>query len=254
MRIKNKIAIVTGGSSGIGKAICELFTEEGAKVVIADIDVEGGQKVSNNINNLGGESAFIKTDVSVESEVSNTVQETVQLFGDVNILVNNAAAFVFGRVEEVTASDWQKVMGVNVIGPSLMAKHVLPVMTDSGGGSIVNIASVSSFIAQPRFVPYNSSKGALLQLTRCMALDMAPHNIRVNCICPGYVRTEGAQRHMELNNMTEEEFNREGSASNFQNRVAKPREIAYGALFLASSEASFVTGAPLMMDGGWTAA
>ena len=140
-----------------------------------------------------------------------------------------------------------------MIGPSLMAKHVLPVMSDSGGGSIVNIASVSSFIAQPRFVPYNSSKGAVLQLTRCMALDMAPHNIRVNCICPGYVRTEGAVKHMELNNMSEEEYNREGSATNFQNRVAKPREIAYGALFLASSESSFVTGAPLMMDGGWTA-
>jgi len=253
MRLKNKVAIVTGGASGIGKAICELFAEEGAKVVIADINVNGGQKVSDNINNSGGKSAFIKTDVSVESEVSNIVQETVQLFGDVNILVNDAAAFVFGRVEEVTASDWQKVMGVNVIGPSLMAKHVLPVMSDSGGGSIVNIASVSSFIAQPRFVPYNSSKGALLQLTRCMALDMAPHNIRVNCICPGYVRTEGTVKHMELNNMSEEEYNREGSATNFQNRVAKPREIAYGALFLASSESSFVTGAPLMMDGGWTA-
>jgi NAD(P)-dependent dehydrogenase (short-subunit alcohol dehydrogenase family) len=253
MRLKDKTAIVTGGGSGIGQAICELFAEEGANVSIADIDVEGGQDTLQRIKKAGGEATFLKTDVSVESEVEGLVQATARAFGAVNILVNNAAAFVFGRVEEVTAADWEKVMGVNVIGPSLGAKHVLPIMRDAGGGSIVNIASVSAFIAQPAFVPYNTSKGALLQLTRCMALDMAPHNIRVNCVCPGYVRTGGAVRHMEFMKIDEDEYNKEGAATNFMNRVAKPREIAYGVLFLASDEASFVTGTPLMMDGGWTA-
>ncbi len=254
MRLKDKTAIVTGGASGIGKAICELFAEEGANVAIGDIDVEGGQDTLRRIKDAGGEATFLKTDVSVESEVEGLVQATARAFGAVNILVNDAAAFVFGRIEEVTAADWERVMGVNVIGPGLGAKHVLPIMRDAGGGAIVNIASVSSFIAQPAFVPYNTSKGALLQLTRCMALDMAPHHIRVNCICPGYVRTEGAIKHMETFNIDPAEFERDGAALSFQNRIAMPREIAYGALFLASHEASFVTGTSLVMDGGWTAA
>ena len=253
MRLKDKTAIVTGGASGIGKAICELFAEEGARVAIADIDVEGGQDTLRRIQDTGGEATFLKTDVSQEAEIEALVLATTRAFGTVNILVNDAAAFVFGRVEEVTHADWERVMGVNVIGPSLAAKHVLPVMRDGGGGSIVNIASVSAFIAQPAFVPYNTSKGALLQLTRCMALDMATHNIRVNCVCPGYVRTEAAERHMRFTKKSEDDYNKEGAATNFQNRVARPREIAYGVLFLASDEASFVTGTPLMMDGGWTA-
>jgi NAD(P)-dependent dehydrogenase (short-subunit alcohol dehydrogenase family) len=254
MRLKDKVAIVTGGASGIGRAICELFAEEGASVAIADIDVEGGQETMRRIQAAGGEATFLKTDVSVEADVEGMVRATVRAFGTVSVLVNDAAAFVFGQVEEVTAADWEKVMGVNVFGAGYGAKHVLPVMKDSGGGSIVNIASVSSFIAQPAFVPYNTSKGALLQLTRCMALDMAPHKVRVNCVCPGYVRTEGAQKHMDAFGIDPAEFERDGAAVSFQKRIAMPREIAYGALFLASDEASFVTGTSLVMDGGWSAA
>ena len=250
MRLEGKVAIVTGGASGIGRAICELFAEEGANVAIADIDVNGGQETLRRIKDAGGEATFLKTDVSVESEFEELVQATVRAFGTVDILVNDAAAFVFGRVEEVTDDDWARVMGVNVIGASYGVKHVLPVMKKAGGGSIVNVASVSAFIAQPAFVPYNASKGALLQLTRCLALDLAPHNIRVNCVCPGAVQTQASEQHRQFLKSDPEEFRQEAAGASFQKRVGKPKEIAYGVLFLASDEASFVTGTPLIMDGG----
>ena len=174
MRLRDKTAIVTGGAAGIGRAICELFAAEGARVAIADIDAAGGEETLARIR-------------------------------------------------------------------------------AAGGGAIVNIASVSGFIAQPAFIPYNASKGAVMQLTRCLAMDLAPHNIRVNCVCPGSVLTAATERHRRFVGADREEFLAEAGASNFMKRVADPREIAYGALFLASDEASFVTGTPLIMDGGLTA-
>lgn len=253
MRLENKVALVTGGAAGIGRAICELFAEEGARVAIADIDEEGGHETSRRIVSNGGEAIFVKTDVSVESEIEEAVKATLGAFGAVNVLVNDAAVFVFGRVEDVTAEDWARVLGVNVIGAANCVKHVLPAMQAAGGGAIVNIASVSSFVAQPAFVPYSASKGALMQLTRSLAFDLAEHNIRVNCVCPGSVLTAATERHMRFVNTPREEFLAEAAASSFLKRNADPREIAYGALFLASDEASFVTGAPLVMDGGATA-
>ncbi len=253
MRLQDKAAIVTGGASGIGRAICELFAQEGAKVVVADIDVEGGQETVRLIDSSGGEAVFVKTDVSREGDVEAMVQAAVEAYGTVNVLVNDAAAFVFGQVQDVTDTDWQRVMGVNVIGASYCVKHVQPLMKAAGGGTIVNIASISSFIAQPAFVPYNASKGALLQLTRCLAMDLAPHKIRVNCVCPGSVLTPATERHRQFVKADRDEFLAEAAGSNFLKRNADPREIAFGALFLASDESSFVTGTPLVMDGGETA-
>ena len=253
MRLKDKVAIVTGGASGIGRAICELFAEEGARVAVADIDAEGGEETVRRIESAGGESVFMKTDVSEEADVKRTVKATMESYGPVNVLVNNAAAFVFGKIEDITDADWQRVLGVNLIGPSYCVKHVVPLMKAAGAGSIVNIASISSVVAQPAYIPYNASKGALLQLTRCLALDLGPFNIRVNCICPGYVLTEGMERHLSLEDVDREQFLNEAADAGFLNRIAGPREIAHGALFLASDESSFVTGAPLMMDGGYTA-
>lgn len=253
MRLEGKVAIVTGGASGIGRAICELFVEEGARVVVADIDSEGGVQTVQSIKQAGRDAAFVQTDVSIEADVEKLVQEAVSAYGTVDILVNDAAVFVFGAIEDITDADWQRVMGVNVIGSAYCVKHVLPVMKAAGGGAIVNIASVSGFIAQPAFIPYNASKGALIQLTRCLALDLAPHNIRVNCVCPGSVLTPATERHRQFVNADREEFLAEAGSSNFMKRIADPREIAYGALFLASDESSFVTGTPLVMDGGATA-
>lgn len=250
MRLKDKVAIVTGGAAGIGRAICQLFAEEGARVLAADVDDAGGQETVRLIREASGEATFVHANVSVESEVERMVKAAVSAYGTVNVLVNNAAAFVFGLVENVTDSQWQQVLGVNVLGPAYCVKHVLPVMKAAGGGAIVNIASISSFIAQPAFVPYNTSKGALLQLTRCLALDLAPYNIRVNAVCPGAVLTQATERHRRFVGADREEFLKQAASSNFLKRFASPREIAYGVLFLASDESSFVTGAPLIMDGG----
>lgn len=250
MRLQDKVAIVTGGAAGIGRAICELFAQEGARVLVADIDDAGGQETVRLIKAAGGEASYVHTNVSVEGEVERMVKAAVSAYGTVNVLVNNAAAFVFGQVENVTDSQWQQVLGVNVLGPAYCVKHVLPVMRAAGGGAIVNIASISSFIAQPAFVPYNTSKGALLQLTRCLAMDLAPYNIRVNAVCPGAVLTQATERHRQFVGADREEFLKQAASSNFLKRFASPREIAYGVLFLASDESSFVTGAPLIMDGG----
>ena len=253
MRLEGKVAIVTGGASGIGRAICEVFAEEGARLTIADIDVEGGEQTLASVRAAGGKAQFVATDVSKEADVEAMVQAAVDAHGGVDILVNDAAAFVFGEVQDVSDADWARVFGVNVIGQAYCVKHVMPHMQSAGGGAIVNLASVSSFIAQPGFIPYNASKGAVVQLTRCLAMDLAPYNIRVNCVCPGSVLTPATERHRQFVGADREEFLAEAGASNFMKRVADPREIAYGALFLASDEASFVTGTPLMMDGGQTA-
>ncbi len=253
MRLQDKNAIITGGASGIGRAICELFAEEGARLTIADIDAAGGERTLASVRAAGGEAQFVATDVSKEADVAAMAQAAVDAYGSVNILVNDAAAFVFGEIEDITDADWQRVFGVNVIGQAYCVKHALPHMKAAGGGSIVNLASVSGFIAQPAFIPYNASKGAVMQLTRCLALDLAPYNIRVNCVCPGSVLTPATERHRRFMGADRDEFLAEAGASNFMKRVADPREIAYGALFLASDEASFVTGTPLVMDGGLTA-
>ena len=253
MRLENNVAVVTGGAAGIGRAICELFAEEGAKVVIGDIDAEGGRETVRLIEAAGGSAVFVPTDVSQEAQAQNLVERAVSEYGAVNALVNDAAAFVFGQVQDVTDADWQRVLSVNVLGPSYMVKHVLEPMRAAGGGSIVNVASVSSFTAQPAFVPYNTSKGALLQLTRCLAMDLAPDNIRVNCVCPGAILTQATELHRQFTGEDREKFLSDAADSNFMKRFGQPKEIAYGALFLASDESSFMTGQPLIIDGGATA-
>ena len=253
MRLQNKVAIVTGGAAGIGRAICELFSEEGAQVVIADIDSDGGHETARLISDAGRDAFFVETDVSNEDQVSNLVESTVEKYGKINVLVNDAAAFIFGRVEDVTPEEWERVIGVNVLGPAYTVKHSLPHFRTAGGGSIVNIASVSSFVAQTAFVPYNTSKGALMQMTRCLALDLAPDNIRVNCVCPGAILTQATERHRQFTGEEREQFLADAASSNFLKRHGQPREIAYGALFLASDESSFMTGQPLIIDGGATA-
>ncbi|MDP6300044.1 MAG: glucose 1-dehydrogenase [SAR202 cluster bacterium] len=253
MRLNDKSAIVTGGAAGIGRAICQLFAEEGASVTVADIDEVGGRETVRLIADAGGEAGFVRTDVSDETQVKAMVDQAASSMGKIDVLVNDAAAFVFGLVEDVTDDDWQRVFGVNVIGASYCVRNVMPHMKALGGGSIVNIASVSAMVAQAAFVPYNASKGALLQLTRCLALDLAPNGIRVNCVCPGSVLTQATEAHRKFTGTDRDDFLREAGSSNFLKRIADPREIAYGALFLASDESSFMTGSPLIMDGGATA-
>ena len=252
MRLQDKVAIVTGGGAGIGQAIAQLFASEGAKVLVAEINEDSGRKTVEDIQQNGGEALFYQADVSVEQDVHNMAEVAVNVFGTIDILVNNAAAFVFGKVEEVTASDWARVLNTNVIGYANCVREVLPAMKQAGKGSIVNIASVSSFIAQPEFIPYNTSKGAVLQLTRCLAMDLAPHNIRVNSVCPGEIKTEATKKHIDFLGLDPEQAYIDFGKGALMKRIGQPIEVAYGVLFLASDEASFITGTHLVIDGGAT--
>ena len=243
---------ITGGASGIGRAICTLFAQESAQIFVADIDIDGGLETTRLVTNQGGSANFHQTDVSDSQSVLESIQAATDTMGGIDILVNDAAAFVFGTVEQASAKDWERVLGVNVLGTVHTVKEALPFLRNSTSPSIVNIASVSSFIAQPAFVPYNTSKGALLQLTRCLAMDLAEDGIRVNCVCPGSIYTPATERHIAFEKANKEEFLKEAGEGSFLKRVGTPEEVAYAALFLASDEASFITGTQLVVDGGAT--
>ena len=249
MRLKGKRAIVTGGGSGIGNAICNRFLKEGANVLVADISQQ------SNDSYLG--EYFYKTDVSDEANVEAMAHYAIELMGGVDIVVNNAASFTFGGVEDLEESEWMKAISVNVIGPANVCRATFDYLKDSETPSVINIASISSFIAQPNSLPYNSSKGALAQLTRCLAMDFGEYGIRVNCVCPGDINTNnwyqrGTERQKKIDPFDKEGFIRDASANSLLNRVGKPEEVANVALFLASDEASFITGASIVIDGGAT--
>lgn len=251
-RLKENVAIVTGGGSGIGRATCELFAEEGARVVVADVDRTEGEAVAAHINKSGGQAHFVLTDISREEDAARLAAETMSRFGGVDLLVNNAAVFVLKGIE-ATVEDWRRSLEVNLVGTSLVSKYAVEEMKKRGGGSIVNLGSMSSFIAQPHFVTYSATKAALVQMTRNMAMDLAPFNIRVNCVCPGTVITRATERHRAQVGISLEQFMAEEGAKHILKRVGQPREVAYAILFLASDEASFITGTHLMVDGGYTA-
>lgn len=245
MRLSGKTTLVTGGASGIGAAIVERFVAEGADVTLVDVDEENGRHVSDRCG-----CRFLVCDVSNERAVQSLLEDH---FDRLDVLVNNAAAFVFGRIEDVTEENWDRVLGINVKGYAWMVKHALPLLRKSTSGpNIVNLGSVSSFIGQPAFVPYNTSKGAILQLTRCLAMDLAPDGIRVNAVCPGGIDTPATTRHAQSENKTKEQVVQDLSQLHLLPRMGRPEEVANAVLFLASDEASFITGHPLMVDGGWS--
>ncbi len=251
-RLKDKVAIVTGGSAGIGQATAILFAEEGARVVVADRDAAAGEDTVTQIRTKGGHAIFVETDISNEDHCSRVCDEAVKAFGQINVLVNNAASFILKGLE-ASLADWVRILSVNVVGTASMSRFASEQMKRAGGGSIVNLGSISSFVAQPSFVTYSATKAALVQMTRNMAMDLAPFNIRVNCVCPGTILTRASQDHMERVGQTLDEFIAEQGPKHLLNRVGDPREVAYPILFLASDEASFITGTHLMVDGGYTA-
>jgi NAD(P)-dependent dehydrogenase (short-subunit alcohol dehydrogenase family) len=253
-RLRDKVAVVTGGGAGIGRATCELFAEEGAAVVLAERDETAGRDAAAQIVQHGGRALFVRTDVADEGSIRDMVAEAVGAFGKINVLVNNAAVFVLAGIE-ATPEQWREILDVNVMGVALVTKHVVPEMRRVGGGAIVNLSSISSFIAQPKFWTYNTSKAAVANLTRCMALDLAADNIRVNAVAPGVVWTRIVEKVTREAGMDRAAAERDPSwgGAHMLKRMAEPREIAHAILFLASDEASFITAENLMVDGGYTA-
>ena len=253
-RFDGKVAIVTGGGAGIGKATCLRFAEEGASVVVAEIDENSGTEVSQSIVNSGGNACSFVTDISDEESVKQMVTGTLDRYGRIGILVNNAAIFVLKGID-ASVEEWRQILDVNVVGTALVSKHVVPEIRKTGGGAIVNLGSISSFIAQPEFVTYNATKAAIASMTRCMALDLADDNIRVNAVCPGNVWTQIVERLAKeegLDRAAADAHPNWGGAHMIK-RIADPREIANAILFLAGDEASFITAECLMVDGGYTA-
>jgi dihydroanticapsin dehydrogenase len=253
-RLAGKVAVITGAGAGIGRATAELFAEEGAAVVIAERDEATGRDAAEAIEMAGGRALFVRTDVSDEASVERMAAQAVATFGTVHILVNNAAVFVLRGID-ASVEEWRQTLDVNVMGPSLVAKHVVPAIRKAGGGAIVNLGSISSFIAQPNFVTYNTTKAAIIGMTRCMAMDLAPDNIRVNAVCPGVVWTQIVEKQAIAMGLDRAgaDVHPQWAGAQLIHRCADPREIAYAILFLASDEASFITGTPLMVDAGYTA-
>lgn len=245
MRLANKVAIITGGGSGIGRGIAVAFAREGAKIVIAGRE---RKKLDSTAKEIGPACLPHRADVSNSDDVNNLVAETVQKFGAIHILVNNAALLLPGTAESLTEEDWDQTFGVNVRGLWMLSRAVLPHMRAADGGSIVNIGSVLSLVAAKNRVAYSASKGAVLAMTRAMALDHAAEKIRVNCICPGIVDTEMVARFS-----LDENARRQRIAMHPIGRFGLPEDIAQAAVFLAGDESSWITGAAFPIDGGYTA-
>ncbi|MCH7905980.1 MAG: glucose 1-dehydrogenase [Chloroflexi bacterium] len=250
MRLEGKVAIVSGGASGIGEATSRLFAAEGASVVIADINDELGAALESDIRDGGGEAAYLKLDVTDEEQWRAVVAETVTRFGKLDIVVNNAGISAPGRppTEEQTVEGWDAVMAVNAKGVFLGTKHAIPEMRKAGGGSIVNISSVYGNVGSKGGTAYHASKGACRTFSKAAAIQYAGEQIRVNSVHPGFVDTPMTAELHSLPSVHEERV-----AKTPLGRMGLPEDIAYGILYLASDESRFVTGSELVIDGGMTA-
>jgi NAD(P)-dependent dehydrogenase (short-subunit alcohol dehydrogenase family) len=252
-RLSGKVAAISGGASGIGEATARRFAEEGARLTIADLDAERGRMVADEIKAAGNEVIFVEAHMERDAEAVSFIRRTVEHFGRLDILVNNAGMRLYQTVVEASEESWDAILGVNLKGYAFCAKAAIPEMRKSGRGSIINVASVRSIIAGGNMVQYDSTKAAVAGLTRGMACDHATEGIRVNAVCPGPIFTRFHERRAATAGKTPEEFVQEFGRGTMLNRPGTPREVANCILFLASDEASFVTGICLIVDGGQSA-
>ena len=250
MRLHDKVAIITGGAAGIGQATAYLFAKEGAKLVIADINDAGGTETVNTIKSSGGEAIFVHTDVSKATDVENLINKAIDTFGKIDILFNNAGTLHKGTpIEDLDEASWDQVYAVNVKGMFLGVKYAVPKMKKAGGGVIINTCSIGGVRPQPFQADYESSKGAVAMLTKALALELAPSGIRVSYVIPGTTDTNMPRTSTPPGITQEEDFKRR-TAKIPLGRIAKPIDIAYAVLYLASDESSMVTGAGIHLDGG----
>jgi NAD(P)-dependent dehydrogenase (short-subunit alcohol dehydrogenase family) len=252
MKLQNKVALITGGTSGIGEATALVFAREGAKVAIAGRSIERGNEISEKIKHDSGESIFIKTEVSIAQDCRNAVDKTLSAFGRLDILFNNAGVFYAHDVVECTEEEWDLQLDINLKGTFLMSKFALPGMIARGSGVIVNNSSGWGLVGGDKAVAYCASKGGVVLLTKAMAIDHGPQGIRVNCVCPGDVDTPMLPEDAKFRGMKWDEYIA-GAANRPLRRIGTPEEIARAVLFLASDDSSFMTGAALVVDGGGTA-
>ena len=251
MKLENKVAIVTGAGKGIGWGIAKVFSKEGAKVVVVDWDEEAGKKTAEEIRQSGGDALFVNCDVSNEEQVKAMVQATLDKYGRIDVLVNNAGIGVYLPVLEATSDDWDHCLAVNLKGVFLCSKYAIPHMQAVGKGAIVNISSVHAHATVNGVAPYAASKGGITALTRNMAIDYGPA-IRVNAIAPGWVLTPLIQSIFDSYDDPAEQ-QRLVEQRQVMKRIGQPEDIGHAAAFLASDEASFITGTQLFVDGGLTA-
>lgn len=250
MRLQGKVALITGAGGGIGRVTSVLFGQEGARLLLTDIDEKAGRETLAEVTAAGGEAEFVAGDLAVEADAARIAEAAVSRFGRIDVLFNNAGVTRVGTAETLAVENLDLVYRVNVRGPFLMIKYVVPVMRRQGGGSIINMGSTASLVATVNMTAYGVTKAAILGLTRAAAADYARENIRVNCLCPGATLTPLLQK---INRERSEAETAAFVAKHPIGRFAEPIEIARAALFLASDDSSYMTGAAMAVDGGMTA-
>ena len=248
MRLENKVALISGGARGMGAVEAKMFAQEGARVVIGDVLEDEGRRTEAEINESGGECVFVRLDVTSEDSWQAAVNEAVERFGKLDILVNNAGIYRTHNVTDTPVEEWDLVMDINAKGVFLGTKAAIPAMRDNGGGSIVNISSVAGLVGNILSSAYTASKGAVRLFTKSTAIQYAGEGIRCNSVHPGTIETQMTAPILSDDSYRQDRINRTPLG-----RLGSPEDVAYGVLFLASDEASFMTGSELVIDGGRTA-
>ncbi|RKP58307.1 glucose 1-dehydrogenase [Cohnella endophytica] len=251
--LNGKVAVVTGGAQGLGKAIAHRLSEEGCKVWIFDLKQQEGTETTKTIRLATGNPVyFVKVDISKEDHIEKAFLQVAEESGIVDILVNNAAQFIFRGIE-ATAQEWKEILDVNIVGNSLVTQYCVPLMKKAGAGAIINLSSVSGFVGQTGFATYNATKFAIRGLTKCWAIDLSDFHIRVNSVCPGYIRTDAFDNSCIQLGIDPEEENARISKLHILGRQGTPEEVSGVVAFVASDDASFITGEDFMVDGGYLA-
>ncbi len=249
-QLAGQVALVTGATGGVGSAIARLFAKEGAAVIVADIALERVAQMSAEIGVAGGVALGVVLDVTQASSCRQAVEEAVKHFGRLTTLVNSAGILRTGHIDEMEERAWDEIMAVNVTGTFLATKYAVPAIKAAGGGAIVNLSSVSAFVGSESSFAYTATKGAVLSMTYGIAQELAPYHIRVNALCPGWV--DAGFTHQALRTTEDpEQLRAVANRAHVLGRMAQPEEVAQAALFLVSSSASFITGSPLFVDGGF---